>query len=264
MLFPRLDAHLMQGYISDLLEGTPESMAESLTEPRLGVGETYAELGGTRIRQGELATLQRELRNIAKQLGFPLLLKTEKAQQFDQLTAIHLFEKMRITAHEAAKPSVWQYLCAMAVPDIVRWRFPGEGGKATSIDRFLGGRRNTLGRLWWRAYVLRDESSPPDTRHSIMLTLGEDELVQLMERPALFGDRRLVRASAKAFLEEAARTKLPRQKLNREIQKHLFRRMPLVFFGALNDAQLEVALKTIARQASASIISQVTPSVSSD
>ncbi len=256
MLFPRLDAHLMQSHIGDLAGASPESIADSLTEPRQGVGETYAELGGTRIRLGELATLQRELRTIAKQHGFPQQPKTDKAQQFDQRTAVHLFEKMRITAHEAAQPSVWQYLCCMVVPDIVRWRFPGEEGKGTSIDRFIGGRRNVLGRLWWRAYVLRDDGAPPDERHNLMRALGEDELVQLMERPAVFGDRRLVKASAKAFLEEAARTKLPRQKLNREIQKRLYRRMPLVFFGALNDAQLVATLSSIASQTSDSIVQQ--------
>ena len=255
-LFPRLGADLMHSHIAELANPSPESIAESLTEPRLGVGETYAELGGTRIRLGELATLQRELRTIARQHGFPQQPKTDKAQQFDQRTAVHLFEKMRISAHEAAQPSVWQYLCCMVVPDIVRWRFPGEGDKGTSIDRFIGGRRNTLGRLWWRAYVLRDDSSPPEDRHNLMRAMGEDELVQLMERPAVFGDRRLVRASATAFLAEAARTKVPRQMLMREIQKRLVRRMPLTFFGAMDDAQLKTALDDIACETVASMATQ--------
>jgi hypothetical protein len=86
-----------------------------------------------------------------------------------------------------------------------------------------------------------------------MKALGEDELVQLMERPAVFGDRRLVRAAATAFLEEAARNRQPRQTLMREIQKRLIRRMPLTFFGALTDAQLKAAMNAIAQDASACI-----------
>jgi hypothetical protein len=255
-LFPRLDAHLAEKQITGLAKASPESIANTLTEPRLEVGETYAELGGTRIRLGELAVLQRELRAIARQYGFPHQPNTQKAQQFDQRTAGYLVEKMRITAHEAAQPSVWQYLCCMAVPDIVRWRFPGEEGRGTSVERFLGGRRNTLGRLWWRAYVLRDDDKPAGERYNLMKALGEDELVQLMERPAVFGDRRLVRAAATAFLAEASRTRQPRQTLMREIQKRLIRRMPLTFFGALTDAQLKAAMNAIAQDASACIAPQ--------
>jgi hypothetical protein len=74
-----------------------------------------------------------------------------------------------------------------------------------------------------------------------------------MERPAVFGDRRLVKAVANAFLLESKRSRSTRQKLMREIQKRLVRRMPLVFFGAMNDEMLANEMKQLAKLTSESL-----------
>ena len=253
VLFPRLGAHLLATHLSEIINAPLEKVLHLFPEPRLEIGETYGETGGTRIRRSELTDLQRELRAIARQHGFPQPIKGGKVQQFDRRAAIHLFEKMRITAHEASQPSIWQYLCCMVVPEIVRWRFPGTSDAGTAVERFLGGRRNALGRLWWRAFVLKDDHASPDQRHLLMTSLGEDELVQLMERPAVFGDRRLVRASVAAFLAEAAVSKASRQTLMRELQKRLLRRMPVIFFGALDDDRLSAAMRVLASETSEGI-----------
>ena len=252
-LYPRLSSHDALAYIEKIKTISPESLAIDTPVPRQGVGETYAEIGGTRIRSSDLESLQSNLRNIANQFGFPKSLSLDARHQFDQAIGIHLFENMRISAHEASQPAVWQYLCAMVLPDLVRWRFPRNEIDGSSSERFIGGRRNAFGRLWWRAYVLKTDSSVGNDPYELMKSLGEDESVQLMERPAVFGDRRLVKAVANAFLLESKRSNSTRQKLMREIQKRLVRRMPLVFFGAMNDEMLANEMQQLAKLTSESL-----------
>lgn len=254
ILYPRLGAQDTLTQISNIVSSTPEIIALGNPEPKLGVGETYAEIGGTRAKNTDLELLQSGLREIAKQFGFPSPLSRDAAHHFDNSVGIFLFENMRISAHEASQPSVWQFISAMLVPDLVRWRFPGDPITGTSIERFVGGRRNTFGRLWWRAFILGNKSASNEDPYELMKALGEDELVQLMERPAVFGDRRLVKAVAEAFVTESKNSSVTRQKLMREIQKRLMRKMPLVFFGGMDDVALDKEMRQLAHQTSQIII----------
>jgi len=100
---------------------------------------------------------------------------------------------MEIVPADAAEPGVWAFLCCVAVPDLACWRFPGR-----TRERLLGGPRNALRRLWWRAYVL-DRGS----REGLSGRLGEDETVQIMERPTLAGNPRVATTLADAHLRRA-------------------------------------------------------------
>ena len=94
-----------------------------------------------------------------------------------------------MTPHEASQDEVWSYLTCCWLLDVAFWRF----GADASIDRFIGHlNRNTFRRMWWRAEVLG-----PDVD---LAQLGEDELVNIMERPTLFSDRRLARTIALELL----------------------------------------------------------------
>jgi hypothetical protein len=256
VLFPRLDAHHASAQLMNLTQADPQELRKEINEPLAQVGETYGATGGTPMRHQELVRLQNEIRVVARQHGFPAQLTREKAAQWDQRTAVLLYERMGVTPHEASQPGVWQYLCCCAVPDVVRWRFPGKDDKGTNADRFMGGRRNALGRLWWRAFVLKDPHVPSEESHNLLRSLGEDELVQLMERPAVFGNRRLVQAAARTFLAEAGKGGVVRQTLMREMQRRLVRRLPLFFLAGVDDQTLKDAMQDIATASRNAITSE--------
>jgi hypothetical protein len=67
-----------------------------------------------------------------------------------------------------------------------------------------------------------------------------------MERPAVFGNRRLVQAAAKAFLAEAEKGGVSRQTLMREMQRRLIRKLPLFFLAGVDDQTLMLAMQDIA------------------
>ena len=113
--------------------------------------------------------------------------------------------------------------------DIAVWRF----GADADERRYLGNvNRNTFRRLWWRAEILG-----PDID---LARLGEDELVNIMERPTVSADRRLARAVAAEFLRRVDDDGVPeRMQLMREAMKRLLRLTPLVAFTALDDSEIK-------------------------
>ena len=89
-----------------------------------------------------------------------------------------------MTPHEASHEEVWSYLTCCWLLDVAVWRFGAEADER----RYIGNvNRNTFRRLWWRG---RSWAEIDLTR------LGEDELVNIMERPTIAADRRLARAIA--------------------------------------------------------------------
>lgn len=78
-----------------------------------------------------------------------------------------------------------------------------------------------------------------DNRYALVALLGEDEIVQIMERPNLAGHRRLTAYVGAELLAAADRHKgVPRRVLIREVQKHLLRLSSILMFDGLEDVQL--------------------------
>lgn len=245
MLLPRLDRHAA----SEILERHLGTELEAVTESMPDIPEvvTYAPVGGVRIenKSNALADLRSALVDIAAEHGMPG--EILKRGAFEGRTARLLYEQLPMTPHEASHEEVWSYLTCVWLLDIAMWRF---GSRADS-KRFIGDlNRNTFRRMWWRAEILG-----PD----IDLTLlGEDELVNIMERPTLASDRRLARAIAREFLARVERGEAPRrQDLMREASKRLLRLTPFVAFGSLADSQLDEVVATAFESAGASIEGRV-------
>jgi len=196
----------------------------------------YTAVGGARVREADLASVQDAVRSVAVECGYPEPQQRGGYQQFDVECARQLIAKVQIVPAEAAKTGVWQYLCCIVLPDVVRWRFfsPSPG---TAPERFLGGVRNALGRLWWRAYVLEGADGLFRSL-DLMGRLSEEELVQLFERPTLAGSRPLVRATALAFLEIVEAGFQQRQKLMRDAQKRIMRLASFISFDGLEPHEL--------------------------
>lgn len=74
----------------------------------------------------------------------------------DAWLAPRLHWVLRLTRREAARRGLWAWLAVVAVPEYVRWRFPGKEG-ATEVGRYLGREdKNAVGRLWWGAELMRN------------------------------------------------------------------------------------------------------------
>src|SRR5260370_25862083 len=234
LLYPELPAPVADGLINRLISLSIEEARQESDNRHPAA--TYAPTGGNRIKDNPLRALQQDLRDRARQCGYPGVPNGSQKRDFDAISGQLLHQKMYITPSEAARPEVWNFFACVLLPDIVRWRFPGSGG-VTSKERFQGknrGIRNTFGRTWWRAQILYR----PDTQNPYVLLyqLGEDELVQIMERPGIAGSSALAAQISDSYLTASAvDSGISSQEVLRDAMKRLRRLLPLVSFDALDD-----------------------------
>jgi hypothetical protein len=197
---------------------------------------TFDPTGGMRVLGTELEKLRKAVVALAVRDGFPAAVTDGKKQHFDAECAVLLHQTMEISASEASSVSVWTFLACVLLPDVVRWRFPGTSGGGTTEERFLGGSRglrNAFGRLWWRAELLREQGKD-EFEH--LRALGEDELVQVTERPVIAGNRKVNVVICRAFREAIKGGKqVARSELLRDAMKRVRRIHPVVCMDALED-----------------------------
>jgi hypothetical protein len=150
---------------------------------------------------------------------------------------------------------VWTFIASVLLPDVTRWRFRGERREATSPDRFTGGirgLRNTFGRLWWRAHLFRCETGQDP--YVFLRSLGEDELVQVTERPNVAGNPRVNVAVSRAFLAVAGEK--ARSDIFRDGMKRIRRLSTFVALDALEDDILDDIIGHVMRDAARAIRSR--------
>jgi hypothetical protein len=234
-VYPRLPRIVAEHLAADLAARTVSELQKLVCTSHPDA--TYNPTGGTRVDEEELVALRKDVVTLAIRNGYPAAVTDGKKQSFDAECAILLHESMGISASEASCLEVWSFLASCVLPDVARWRFPGTSGTTTE-ERFLGGSRglrNAFGRLWWRAYLLREDSESDEFGH--VRALGEDELVQVTERPVLAGSRRVNVLLCRAFREAIKSTKqVARSELLRDAMKRFRRLHPVICFDALEDA----------------------------
>lgn len=141
------------------------------------------------VESSLLETIREGVVSIALKHGFPAELRSQSsAGDFDRETAVFLVENMNILPVEASVEEVWNFFTLVLLPDVGVWRYPYKPGDY-EYARLIGKPRNVFRKLWWRAYVLGPELSNK---------LGEDETVNIMERPSVGGNRALARAIVRA------------------------------------------------------------------
>lgn len=206
----------------------------------------FAPTGGHRADAERLKNLRRNIRALADENGFPSPPSVAARSNFDNQAGVLLFEQMDIAPSEASSLGVWMHMTCTLLPDIVRWRFSGE---ATTEDRFIGGprglRRNTFGRLWWRTFLLCEPGWGKD-QYFLLEHFGEDDLVQITERPSLAGSSRLARQILISYLEtlqvldqDTGRGEISDRRLMRDVVKRVRRLLPLIMFDALEPSILK-------------------------
>jgi len=229
IVLPRIAKHTANEILKEHLATGLAEIASSM--PDLPSNVTYTPVGGRRIEPQQLEQLRADVVELAREHGMPNRIFAPSV--FEGRGARLLREALPMSANEASHEEVWSYLTCCWLLDVAVWRF----GVDADERRFIGNvNRNTFRRLWWRAEILG-----PD----IDLTqLGEDELVNIMERPTIASDRRLARTVALEFLarvDEGAADS--RMQLMREAMKRLLRLTPLVAFAALADDELRTVVE---------------------
>ncbi len=211
----------------------------------------YSPTGGNRVTEFQLRELQRQVRECAKTFGYPQAGSEKQLAAFDSECTALIFDKMDLIASEASDLRMWYYLTCVLLPDVVRWRFPGENDGETSTPRFLGSdrglRRNTIGRLWWRAFVLHIPNEIE--KYRLIRGLNEDELVQITERPSLAADPILSREVATALLALSFDDiVVSRRELFRDVAKRFRRLFPLIRFQSLETEEIRLMVDFVFNQ----------------
>jgi hypothetical protein len=214
----------------------------------------YAPTGGNKASEQEVAAVQQTIRSCATDYGYPEPPRGEAARAFDIQCGIYLCEQLHIHPSEASHLELWAFLTTILAPDIVRWRFWGEH---TAVERFIGSdrglRRNTFGRLWWRAYLLRQPQLKEP--YKLFHLLVEDDLVQLTERNSIAADPTLMAVLCAAFLRVSQQYPvLARRTLMREGIKRVRRLLSMISFTALDRPTLQQVLMNIFTQTAQSLI----------
>ena len=236
-IYPQLDQVSARQILADQLALSLDALYEraSLTHQDASPSAT----GGRPVPLERLRDLQAELRQVARTAGYPSLLPRGETQQFDRPAGAVLYSTMDIVPADAAEEGVWSFLSLVLVPELGPWRFPGR-----AEDRLLGRPRNVLRRVWWRAWAF---GADLDAAPNGCTPLGEDEFVQVMERPSLGGNRRTARAIRDALWRAEGRgLDVPRSELMRDLCRRIRAERSHRALDVLDATQLAQLLDSIA------------------
>jgi len=251
-LFPRLRLEGARQLAVDLsaLEIDNACARSAVSHP-----ETVFAPIGAPVSEGELQELQQRVRSLAKDHGYPESRGRTDLARWDVESAITLHRDMGIRPAEAVHAGLWAFVGCVLLPDVVRWRW--DRGGSAPVERFLGaqrGIRNTFGRLWWRCEVLRDDRDADYTQvRPILEALGEDQHVQITERPGLAADRVLARCMAAEYMRLTAASDVPGEALMRDAAKRIRRRLAFVDYQALAASEVTRQVSQIFKAAAASL-----------
>lgn len=232
LLYPRLPRSVAQSLIIERAGLTILELRDlsALNHPDAEPSAT----GGHPVDASKLGEVRLAIRGVAERAGYPGPLGGS-TQSFDRPCGSTLFELMGIVPADAAEEGVWSFLTLVVVPEIGPWRFP-----AQAEERLIGRPRNVLRRTWWRAWALGpDLERVPDGCEP----LGEDESVQIMERPSLGGNRRTARAMQAALWRvEQGGFSVPRSEVMRQLARRLRGTKSHISLDALGDDALHALL----------------------
>ena len=190
--FPQLETYkalpVLQGLLPRLRNNSFQPDFENMPN-----GVSYAAVVDREVSRYDLHLLREEAIKCASEFGFPGQLAVNQKGAFDNALSAWIGEKDIFKSREMLNNAVWTAMSLTLWPDLIFWRF------GDTPARYIGGRRNALQRLWARTRVF-DRGEGDIDRWGIINSLGEDELVQIMERPALGNNPRLARLFAESTL----------------------------------------------------------------
>lgn len=250
LLYPRLPLAVAVSLVSER-----SSMAISDLAKISSTGHTAVQFyeTGSKVSEGELQKLQADVRSCAGKFGYPDPSGEQDLRSFDTECGQLLHQSLKLHPSEASHLEMWAFLTCVLLPDVVRWRFPGD---ATTEERFMGSdrglRRNTFGRLWWRSYLMHQPNL--DNPYEFFDLLHEDDLVQITERNSIAASRTLTAVFVQAFVKAVAEHEdIPRRDLMRETIKRVRRQLSFIAFDLLDAQQIRNLIDTQFEQTASSI-----------
>ena len=158
----------------------------------------FAATGGSRVSATQLQDMRDGIVDVAMNCGLGKKSRKKKFAHFDSDISVWLAQESILASSEALRDDVWAFIGVVMVPDVVHWRF------GTARERYFGGVRNTLQRLWMRAKSL-DRGPDVDERWKLVYELTEDAHVQIIERPSIGANPILAREIAEAWVRASVR-----------------------------------------------------------
>jgi len=233
LLYPRLPRRTAEQIYDTIIDSSIEEIGGLLALAHQST--TVAATGGNAAQREDLERVRGIILDAAVASGFPDKSTALGFSRFDRECARSLFEGMRIVTADAANPGVWAFIGCVIAPDVICWRF-----SKRNKERFLGGPRNTFRRLWWRSRILGSSGA------ALLDQLGEDELVQVMERPTIGGNPRLAVHLCSGFLDVvSANPDVGRMDLMREAAKRIVRLAPSTSLDALDAAAVSHVVEEV-------------------
>ncbi|RKT75902.1 hypothetical protein BJ925_2418 [Rahnella aquatilis] len=197
LLLPRLKKHGVKQILNEVNKS--ELFANTF---QFGAATAYKDLtsyaasGGVKSEVYSLE-ISNELHKIAQKVGFPTSTDKLSKSKFDQKASIYLSNLEYLKTGEAFRDDMWAFVTTIVVPDIVAWRFVD-----MPFERFAGGTRNTLQRLWLRGKIL-DRGEFHTDRWGLIYNLTEDAMVQIFERPSIASNPELAKAIAEEWCKRS-------------------------------------------------------------
>jgi hypothetical protein len=238
-VYPRLSDGAARGLLEEYTQLDPTELRKRAQSSHPDAAPVA--VGGTSVPESTIEEVAVGLRELVDRLGFPESLSRARVGDFDRPATALLHKGMAIVPADAASDEVWNFLTMVVLPDVGVWRFPDR-----AENRMLGRSRNVLRRLWWRGEVVGADVI--DRRNG----LGEDELVNIMERPTLAADRRLARRMAEAILEASGEA-VSRSELMRDFAKRMLRAQGAFCLDVLPEDELDKIVRREAQQAVAAM-----------
>ncbi|MGW6720141.1 DUF6339 family protein [Streptomyces sp. NPDC054995] len=203
----------------------------------------YVATGGDRVTAARLRELREGVLVLATRAGFPDDSDRVRNAEFDLSLAALLHAETGMVPAEAAARDVWAFLALVVLPDVAFWRYPHP-----PKDRILGTdlTRHVLGRLWWRAQLVRSPDAPEP--YGALKILGEAAFDQIYaRRAALGGSPHLVRSILRVW-DDLDLQGLNERETLRDFLKRLLRLAPFVLFDAVEEEALGDELRAVAQQ----------------
>lgn len=198
---------------------------------------------GDKISEKELYSLRENVIDILINIGFPNKPNQEKLKSFDYELTKYLFENVKLSPNEASKNEIWNFFTCELMPDVVKWRFFSEDkiySKDALVDRFLGGARNTLQRLWWRGYMFKNLTEKSE--YDFLDSLNSDDMAEFEERRSIYGIKKLVRSMAFNYIQlknHKNKINTPSKDILRDANKRLLRQLPWLSFESLEEDEIQ-------------------------
>lgn len=191
-LLPRLPPLAAERILESYLSTGPDQW-RGFNANELPEAVRFTPTGGSPIAARKLEELREGILAIAKNNGFGGKGTRAELSCFDAHAAAWLADQSVLASGEALRDDVWAFVAIVMFPDIANWRF------GDSPERYLGGVRNTLQRLWMRGKLF-DRGQESFDRWGLLEKLTEDAFVQITERPSLGGNPVLAIAIAEAWV----------------------------------------------------------------